>query len=63
MSTDNKPFQYGMDPDDRDDTPDDIRRMNDLRFYLWKSSGVKPEEIEDTQQAQAYAAYLESGKV
>jgi hypothetical protein len=53
-------FTYGMDPDDRVDTPEDIRRMNDLRFYLWQSTGVKPETITDKAMAEAYAAYLKA---
>ena len=63
MSTDKKPFTYGMDPDDMPDTPENRRRLVGMQFNLWKHSGVRPEEIEDQEKSQAYATYLETGVV
>lgn len=56
-----KKFEYGMDPDDREDTPEDLRRMRSMQFHFWKNSKVKPEEIEDKEKSAAYAQYLKDG--
>jgi hypothetical protein len=62
MTDKNNPFAYWVDPEDRPDTPEKEKRLNSIRFYYWKSTGVKPEDLtgDIAKYREEYAAYLKS---